>query len=493
MKQNIAKYTFSGLIGFMMLGFAGCSEDVDFPMPSSPEVVEGETVEVPLSFSIGSGWEIDADQTRATPPGLGGNNPGTTTPDDDLLGYEEIEDVDKVQVYTFRRRVREVAPGETVSADDLRFSYDASNSQILDLVEDMIDSGEGRYEYDHKHKYTKDGKLKKVYGYEYKVVALAYSSTRESAFDKKYLNLDKSSTFDCKPGEHNRFTVPVIKNGREIYLDEFEAQVNVMAGIKKNTNGWTDFYTGHTSYNALQTKYSMDKLGYKSSESIDVVETPQLFFGTCKAHGVADDVIRFSETDTNGDDQKELPVEGILYRGVAKIELHVIPTAAKPPLGTTYSIDWVALLSDNIASSVGFTDYDDFLNPTYNLTAGKYRPISYLDVNEKVGAPTSDDIKKWGDTQKKENEKVITAYVLPGKMRLAIRVKTNNLTALGATHSIKNGQLLAKKDVDTPGGNATGVISPDYHDGIFYLRRNHKYVLTVYDTEGVINNKKNPL
>lgn len=488
-KQNIAKYTFSGLIGFMMLGFAGCSEDVDFPMPSSPEVVEGETVEVPLSFSIGSGWEIDVDQTRATPPGLGGNNPGTTMPDDDLLGYEEIKDVDKVQVYTFRRRVREAAPGETVSADDLRFSYDASNSQILDLVEDMVDSGEGRYEYEHKHKHTKDGKLKKVYGYEYKVVALAYSSTRESAFDKKYLNLDKSSTFDCKLGEQNRFTVPVMKNGREIYLDEFEAQVNVMAGISNNGKGWSDFYNGTTT-NGTNSRRNTSKLGYKSSETIDVVETPQLFFGTCKAHGVADDVIRFSETDTNGDDQKELPVEGILYRGVAKIELHVIPTAAKVA-GATYNVDWVTLLSDNIASSVGLTDYDDFLNPTYNLTAGKYRPISYVDVNEKEHAPSSDDVKKWDDAKKKENEKVITAYVLPGKMRLAIRVKANEW--IGSTHSIENGQLLAKSDVDTPGGNATGVISPDYHDGIFYLRRNHKYVLTVYDTEGVINNKKNPL
>lgn len=485
MKQNIAKYTFSGLIGFMMLGFAGCSEDVDFPMPSSPGVVEAETVEVPLGFSLGSGWEIDADQTRATPPGLGGNNPGTDTPDADLLGYEEIKDVDKVQVYTFRRRVREVVPGETVSANDLRFSYDASNSQILDLVEDMVESGEGRYEYDHKHKYTKDGKLKKVYGYEYKVVALAYSSTRESAFDKKYLNLDNSSTFDCKPGEHNRFSVPVIKNGREIYLDEFEAQVNFMAGIKNNARGWYDFYKG----SGIIT-YNMDKLGYKSSETIDVVETPQLFFGTCKAHGVADDVIRFSETDTNGDDQKELPIEGILYRGVAKIELHVIPTAAKVA-GGTYKVDWVALLSDNVATSVGLTDYDCFLNPTFKLTDSKYRPIGYIDVDDNVQAPSSDDVKNWNDAKKKENEQVITAYVLPGKMHLAIRVKTKEW--VGTTHSIKNGQLLAKTDVDTPGGNATGVISPDYHDGIFYLRRNHKYVLTVYDTQGVIDNKNNPL
>lgn len=490
MKQNIAKYTFSGLIGFMMLGFAGCSDDVDFPMPSSPEVVEGETVEVPLSFSIGSGWEIDTDQTRATPPGLGGNNPGTDTPDAELLGYEEIKDVDKVQVYTFRRRVREVAPGETVSANDLRFSYDASNSQILDLVDDMVNSGEGRYEYEHKHKYTKDGKLKKVYGYEYKVVALAYSSTRESAFDKKYLNLDNSSTFDCKPGEQNRFTVPVMKNGREIYLDEFEAQVNVMAGIQNNARGWTDFYTGHTK-NGLRN-YEIDKLGYKSSESIDVVETPQLFHGCCKAHGIEDDVIRFSETDINGDEQKELPVEGILYRGVAKIELHVIPTAPVVPIfGSTYNVDWVALLSDNIATSVGLTDYDCFLNPTFKLTDSKYRPIGYIDVDEEVHAPSPDDVKKWDDAKKKENEKVITAYVLPGKMRLAIRVKTTEWT--GSVHWIANGQLLAKKDVDTSGGNATGIISPDYHDGIFYVRRNHKYVLTVYDTEGVLNNKNNPL
>ena len=112
-------------------------------------------------------------------------------------------------------------------------------------------------------------------------------------------------------------------------------------------------------------------------------------------------------------------------------------------------------------------------------------------MNENVHAPSSDDVKNWDDAKKKENEKVITAYVLPGKMRLAIRVKTNEW--IGTTHFITNGQLLAKKDVDTPGGNATGIISPDYHDGIFYLRRNHKYVLTVYDTEGVLNNPKNPL
>lgn len=489
MKQNIAKYTFSGLMSIMMLGFAGCSEDVDVPMPSSPEVIEDETVEVPLSFSIGSGWEIDEEQSRATPPGLGGNNPGTTTPDDDLLGYEEIADVDKVQVYTFRRRVREVAPGETVSANDLRFSYDASNSQILDLVEDMVDSGEGRYEYNHKHKYTKDGKLKKVYGYEYKVVALAYSSTRESAFDKKYLNLDKSSTFDCKPGEQNRFTVPVMKNGREIYLDEFEAQVNVMAGISNNGKGWADFYYGTTT-NATNLRRNTSKLGYKSSETIDIVETPQLFFGSCKAHGVADDVIRFSETDINGEDQKELPIEGILYRGVAKIELHVIPTGP-PVLGDKYGVDWIALLSDNVPTSVGLTHYDDFLSPTFGFTDGKYRPIGYVDIDDRKETFLSSEVKNMDAETKKKNEKVITAYVLPGKMRLAIRVKTNEW--VGSVHGIANGQLLAKTDVDTPGGNATGVISPDYHDGIFYLRRNHKYVLTVYDTQGVIDNKNNPL
>lgn len=487
-RQNIRIYAFTGLASVLMLGLAGCADDADGSMPSLPEATEGETVEVPLGFSLGSEWEIDTDQTRATPPGLGGNNPGSATPTDGLLGYDEIEDVDKVQVFTFRRRVRDLEPGETPSAADLRFSYDASNSQILDLVTEMIPSGEGRYEYAHQHKHTIDGKLKKVYGYEYKVVALAYSSTRESAFDKKYVNLDKSSTFDCKPGDHNRFTVPVMKNGREIYLDEFEAQVNVMAGIKNNARGWTDFYTGHTK-NGVRN-YEINKLGYKSSESIDVVETPQLFHGSCKAHGIDDDVIRFSETDINGDEQKELPVEGILYRGVAKIELHVIPTAP-PIMGATYNVDWVALLSDNIATSVALTDYDCFLNPTFKLTDSKYRPIGYLDVDEKVHAPSPDDVKKMDDATKKKNEKVISAYVLPGKMRLAIRVKTNEWA--GYVHYIANGQLLAKKDVDTSGGNATGIISPDYHDGIFYVRRNHKYVLTVYDTEGVINNKKNPL
>lgn len=477
------------MFGVAMLGLPGCADNDDLVQPPLPEEAEGTIVEVPMNFSIGSAWEIDTDQTRAVPPGLGGNNPGTsTTPDDDLLGYDEIADIDKVQVFTFRRRVRDLAPGATADANDLRFSYDASNSHILDLEEEMIDSGEGRYEYAHKHKHTKDGVLKKVYGYEYKVVALAYSSTHTSAFDKSQLKLESSSQLNCLPGDHNRFSVPVTKNGREIYLDEFEAQINVIAGIGCNASGWQDFFRGGN----IGLYKNMTQLGYGNSTPLDIAETPQLFYGHCSAQGVDDDIIRFSESDDDGNDNSLLPVEGILYRGVAKIELHVIPTAP-PVLGDRYGVHWIALLSDNIATSVGLTDYDDFLTPTFTLTQGRYRPIGYLHVSsdDRSKTFTSDEVAKMDADTKAKNSKVITAYVLPGKMRLAIRVKT--LEWSGTVHSIKNGQLLAKRDVDTPGGNATGIISPDYHDGVFYLRRNHKYVLTVYDTQKVIDNKKNPL
>ena len=81
-----------------------------------------------------------------------------------------------MRVITFRRR----NPDDIIvtSEADTAFIYDPSNDQTLDCNWAEVNSTmEG---HDHEHKVA-TGTLRKVYGYEYRVVALAYSSSRTFA------------------------------------------------------------------------------------------------------------------------------------------------------------------------------------------------------------------------------------------------------------------------------------------------------------------------
>ena len=86
----------------------------------------------------------------------------------------------------------------------------------------------------------------------------------------------------------------------------------------------------------------------------------------------------------------------------------------------------------------------------------------------------------------------LTAYVLPTKMKLGIRVRTD---APATANQMRNGQIFIKSDTSDPSSsaeNATGIISTDVEgEDVFYFRRNHKYVFTGGRTDNII--EKHPM
>ena len=75
----------------------------------------------------------------------------------------------------------------------------------------------------------------------------------------------------------------------------------------------------------------------------------------------------------------------------------------------------------------------------------------------------------------------LKAYLLPAKTHIAVRVGYDDNKPY-----VVNGQVKAQ-DVVSAGG-ATGVVEVDALDDVFYLKRNHKYVLTYDDETGKLFN-----
>ena len=446
----------------------GCSEDVEISDPTTANRIQPEQAEVEISLSLGADWNVDCDdETRSAPPGIGGNNDPSTNKVD---GSDEYKDVDKVRVITFRRRDPDLVDTETNpdkedahsdDDDDDAFIYDASNDKVFDITE-TADGSSGDASEDifattpsHTHKIA-HGKINKVYGYEYRVLAIAYSSTRKSDF----ANASKTnkSKFSMPQGEQNWFSLNVADGMK---LSEFKASFATYS-LRNEEASWKDFVSGHTS--GVYVEKNTGAL------SMQVADIPQLFFCECTATapiGGKSEIIKFYETDTDGTFVKNLPISGILYRGMAKVELKIKPTYHKVSLD--YRVIWIALMADNVFTKVGLSDYNDFLSPfspvpSTNKGNGVFTPVAYCNVNK----------SEMGE------EKTLTAYLLPCKTRLAVRIKTSYANTL-------RNALLTTSDV-TSTGNGTGIISPDVKDNYFFLRRNHKYVLTVSDSEKLLNN-----
>lgn len=126
---------------------------------------------------------------------------------------------------------------------------------------------------------------------------------------------------------------------------------------------------------------------------------------------------------------------------------------------------WYCLLADNVLTKVSLTSYDDFKKGSepvarYSNT-GTYTAVAYHDAkSESLGSMIK-----------------LKAYLLPAKTHIAVRVGYDDNTPY-----VVNGQVKAQ-DVVSAGG-ATGVVEVDALDDVFYLKRNHKYVLTYDDETG---------
>ena len=334
--------------------------------------LKGTETQVPITITFGGAWDTDNATSRVAPPEQG----------DGLVNSSivEIEDIDRVRIITFRRKDASVA-----GTANGQFVYDPTN--------DVITTCQQKDEDERKEAHAQ---LVKAYGYEYRVVAIAYPSAQEGWFDLN-TNLDG------------------------LTFDEFEMTI-----------------TGQETSAA----------GVFDSNEINVMFTPHFFYGYCHLKNSDEPIIKFGETE----EEKTAPLTGILYRAVAKVEVKL---RVEKYGFFNYDIEHAALLMDSVYAKTSMSSYDDFLSPK-----NPYNGKNYTVVDYEENVPS-------------ENETMtMTVYVLPTKTKLGLAV----YYTVGIIPYTKYGWFSAK-DLSYADG-ATGVISPDVHEDVFYFRRNHKYVIS---------------
>lgn len=407
------------------LGLAGCSEESPVDDPATDNGLP--VVEVPIEISIGTVWFTGDSDTKAAPPGV--------TPGLDIDGEAETAGIDAVRIIAFRRRDLDDKKNAAEQAVDANpFLYDPRNDQIVPCGKENPTD----------HRLIARGTLEKAYGYEYRVIAIAYDSDR--ILPTSGASADKG-VYQTE-GETALFTLNTLDG---VAYEDFEATL-----VSGDT--WGSFLNG-ASLSPSNTKYLSRQLSY----------APQLFYGFCHT-GDKNPIISYSIENENGDFITDTPLTGILYRGMAKVEVRLEVEKYKEGV-LTYDILWMGLLADHVCTKVKLSDYDDFLTPFAPITTsggkGSYTLIDFQDSKNNMGDNYEKDRFVVGKTV------VFTAYLLPTKTRLGVRIR-NSYGIVG--QSVRNCQICVDNVSDAE--NATGVISPDAHDNVFYLRRNHKYVFT---------------
>lgn len=334
--------------------------------------LKGTETQVPITITFGGAWDTDNATSRVAPPEQG----------DGLVNssIDEIEDINRVRIITFRRKDASVA-----GTANGQFVYDPTNDVVTTCEQEDTDARKEAH-----------AQLVKAYGYEYRVVAIAYPSEQEGWFDLN-TNLDG------------------------LTFDEFEMTI-----------------TGQETSAA----------GVFDSNEINVMFTPHFFYGYCHLENSDEPIIKFGETE----EEKNAPLTGILYRAVAKVEVKL---RVEQYGFFNYDIKHAALLMNNVYAKTSMSSYDDFLSPD-----NPYKDKNYTVVDYKGNVPNE------GETM------TMTVYVLPTKTKLGLAI----YYTVGILPYTKYGWFSAK-DLSYADG-ATGVISPDVHEDVFYFRRNHKYVIS---------------
>lgn len=377
-----------------------CSDDAG-DYTEAPET--GAQVKVPVTVTLGGAWDTDDEASRAAPPEQDGGL--------DDSNIAEIEDIDRVRIITFRRKDASVVGGETGE-----FVYDPSNDYTVPCQQENDDQRKEAH-----------ATLTKTYGYEYRVVAIAYPAKDEGWFK---LNTGVDG----------------------LRFQDFEATIQEQP---KSAAGGFD-----------NDRWDAGTVSFFYRDLFKVLYTPHFFYGYCHAEGNEDDpIIKF---DNDEDNMGQTPLTGILYRAVAKVEvrLEVQPVNYG---GSNYNIYEIALLMNNVYTNTGLTAYDDFLKPQTPITIKDKAEENYILC------------KYENNIQNKGEMLTLTTYVLPTKTRLGLAVR-GELQA-GVVYASRKGWFEA--DNLSFGDGATGVISPDVNGNYFYFRRNHKYVIT-----GNTNNAK---
>ena len=385
------------------MALAACSADGG-DTPGGDTTQEGAAVSVPLTVSFSGEWSTDdGGGTRVAPPEQGDTNGDGTITDADLIGgREELEPVDRVRIITFRRKDADVTGQPSGS-----FEYDPTNDIITTCA----------WNADNTLK-TAKATLTKLYSYEYRVVAIAYDADEESWFSLNDNKLDG------------------------LKFEDFEVEMKKQDKTEESVIG--DF-----SHDRLHQGYNF------GNDEFEVVFTPQFFYGYCHLEDSDDPIIKYGETE----EETKLPLTGRLYRAVAKVEMEL--EISTIDITGDRTIEQAVLVMNNVYTTSGMTDYDDFLSPDGKVEFGK-EDYTVVDFVETVPNHTIEENKK---------RLRFEAYVLPTKTKLALGAKTTWGIAYSRVGWFSAANL-------SYGDGATGVISPDVYNNEFYFRRNHKYLIT---------------
>lgn len=381
--------------------WTACSDDELQPATAD------EATTVPITLTLGQR------ATRSAPPGS--TDPMNPTVD----GEAETEQTNTVRIIAFRCKETQEDVSYYNSDDDYAdsdFVYDPTNDQTVTCSRATTSA----------HRLTAHGQLKKMKGYAYRVVALAYSSTRSLPFSNHLL---------ADVGEENLFTLNLAAHTT---LDQFEADLTHVGH-----DSWEEFLNGQ-SIVTHNTRSLSGQLCY----------APQLFYGQCISVN-GNKVIHFHEKNAADSISSTYPLSGVLYRGMAKVQL----TLTIDKLYESGTLQWIGLLANETRTSVKLSTYDDFLqpfNPIHTtMKNGTYTLVGFVNTGLSVGSTVT-----------------LTAWLLPTATKLAIRtfIRKGGLVRLD---DIRNSPIEVSELSSAETG--TGIISPDVVDNTFYLRRNQRY------------------
>lgn len=380
--------------------WTACSDDELQPATAD------EATTVPITLTLGQR------ATRSAPPGS--TDPMNPTVD----GEAETEQTNTVRIIAFRCKETQenVSDSNDENYADSDFVYDPTNDQTVTCSRATTSA----------HRLTAHGQLKKMKGYAYRVVALAYSMTRSLPFSNHLL---------ADVGEENLFTLNL---AAPTTLDQFEADLTHVGH-----DSWEEFLNGQ-SIVTHNTRSLSGQLCY----------APQLFYGQCISVN-GNKVIHFHEKNAADSISSTYPLSGVLYRGMAKVQL----TLTIDKLYESGTLQWIGLLANETRTSVKLSTYDDFLqpfNPIHTtMKNGTYTLVGFVNTGLSVGSTVT-----------------LTAWLLPTATKLAIRtfIRKGGLVRLD---DIRNSPIEVSELSSAETG--TGIISPDVVDNTFYLRRNQRY------------------
>ena len=382
--------------------WTACSDDELQPATAD------EATTVPITLTLGQR------ATRSAPPGS--TDPMHPTID----GEAETEQTNTVRIIAFR--CKETQEDVSYHSDDgyadSDFVYDPTNDQTVTCSRATTSA----------HRLTAHGKLKKMKGYAYRVVAFAYSLTRSLPFSNQLL---------ADVGEENLFTLNLAAHTT---LDQFEADLTHVAH-----DSWKEFRNG-ASIVTHNTHSLSGQLCY----------APQLFYGQCTSVE-GNKVIHFHEKNAADSISSTYPLSGVLYRGMAKVQL----TLKIDKLYESGTLQWIGLLANDTRTSVKLSAYDDFLQPFNPIPPtkknGTYTLVGFVNTGLSVGSTVT-----------------LTAWLLPTATKLAIRTFIRGSSV--RSDDIRNSPIEVSELSSAETG--TGIISPDVVDNTFYLRRNQRYQFT---------------